>query len=48
MKIRLQLSTDQLERFKDLLYTCVECDNFFIVDQEIAEAVLKQLEEADY
>jgi hypothetical protein len=48
MKVKLELDLDELKRLKDLLYTCAECDDFFIVDHELAEIVLKQLEDADY
>lgn len=48
MRIKLELTDEEFERLKDLLYTCAECDDFFIVDHGLAEAILKQLEDVDY
>jgi hypothetical protein len=48
MKVKLNLDLDELERLKDLLRICADCDDFFIVDHDLAEAVLKQLEDVDY
>lgn len=48
MKIRLDLDQYEYEGLIDLLHTCADCEDIFIVDHVIAEAVLKQLEEIDY
>jgi hypothetical protein len=48
MKIRLELEQDDYDGLIELLHTCADCEDIFIVDHVIAEAVLKQLEEVNY
>ena len=48
MRVRLELDQDEYEGLIDLLHTCADNEDIFIVDHEIAEAVLRQLEDTDY
>ena len=48
MKVKLELELDEYEGLIELLHTCADNDEIFIVDHQIAEAVLKQLEEVNY
>lgn len=46
--IKLLLTTDEYEGLKDVLRTVLEMDQYFVVDQQLAEKILKYLEEVDY
>ena len=48
MKIKLDLDHEEYETLIDLLHTCSDYNDIFIVDREFAERVLKQLEEIKY
>lgn len=48
MRIRLNLDHYEYTGLIDLLRTCADYEEIFIVDHELAERVLKQLEDIDY
>lgn len=47
MKVKLQLTPSEFEGLKNLLYTCSDVEDYYLVDKNLAEYVLKQLEELD-
>jgi len=47
MRVKLDLTRREFEGLKELLYTCSDFKEYVLLDGDLAEYVLKQLEELE-